>query len=157
MKRLKTISCVLSLVGIFLLNTAYAQLHEVAFEELDSLLLQQDKNIVVFIHTDWCKFCKKMEATTFNNDSVITLLNEQFYFVKVNGETKKDIRFRNRTFSFKPSGGSSGIHELAEQLGTIKGQLNYPTISIVNKQNEIIFQYGGYLDAQALLAVLHSL
>ena len=83
-----------------------------------------------------------MEATTFHNDSIITLLNEQFYFVKLNGETKDEIRFRNRTFSFKPSGASSGVHELAEQLGIVDGQLNYPTISIVNKQNEIVFQHG---------------
>lgn len=137
--------------------SATAQLESHEFSELDSLLAVDDREVVVFIGTDWCKFCHKMENTTFKNDSLTKVLNDSFYFVKLDAEQKDDIIYRGHKFSYKPSGGNTGVHELAEQLGTVNGNLNYPTVSIVNTQNEIVFQYGGAMTANELMAVLNEL
>ncbi len=98
-----------------------------------------------------------MKNTTFQNNEMINTLNNNFYFIDLDAETKEDINYKNYIFRYKPTGTNTGVHELAEQLGTIKGKMNYPTISIINAKNEILFQYGGFMTAKELLVVLEEL
>lgn len=132
------------------------KLQTVRFDQLDSLQAIKQKKVVVFIHTDWCKYCHQMINTTLDDESVINLLNSQFYFIDLNAESKKIISYSGQTFKYEPSGGNTGVHELAEQLGKIEGKLNYPTISIINYKNDIVFQYGGLMKTDELLTVLNE-
>tara|TARA_B100000767_G_C19733229_1_gene522716 strand:- start:1069 stop:1551 length:483 start_codon:yes stop_codon:yes gene_type:complete len=136
------------------LNNGHAQLQTVSFAQLDSLQTVEQRPVVTFIHTDWCKYCLQMRHTTLNNDSVISVLNTLFYFIDLNAESKNDITYGGYEFTFKPTGSDTGVHELAEQLGMINGKLDYPTVSVVNAKNEIVFQHGGVLKTNELLTVL---
>jgi len=158
MKKVLLVSFLLSLM-LFKVQRANAQneLMEVTFQEADSLLKIENKPIVVFLYTDWCKYCHSMKASVFSDSTVIDYLNENFYVVWFNGESNQDVSFAGKTFQFKPNGNGSGVHELAVQLGTIDGQLNYPTLSVLNEKYEIVFQYGGVLYKDELMAVLESL
>ncbi|MEZ7916270.1 MAG: DUF255 domain-containing protein, partial [Polaribacter sp.] len=78
--------------------TIYAQeskgkevLNIFTFEEVEEIHQQIPKPILVFLYTDWCKICFGMKKTTFKNRKVIQLLNEKFYFIKLNAEEKQDI------------------------------------------------------------------
>ncbi len=136
--------------------SAFSQLQAYSFSEIDSLQLKEKKNIVVFIHTDWCKYCQAMKNTTFKNKEVIKLLNDNFLFTNLNAEEKQDITLNKYTFKYKPTGNNTGIHELAEQLGTINGKVSYPTLCVLNSKNEIVFQYGQFLSSSDLLNVLNK-
>lgn len=142
---------------ILSINTSYAQLKTVSFNELDNLQSVKQKQVVIFLHTDWCKFCIKMKNTSLLNDSVISSLNRNFYFVELDGESTEDINYAGHTFKFKPNGLNTGTHELAEQLGTIDNKLNYPTISVINPKNEIVFQHGGFMSTEELLILFQNL
>jgi thioredoxin-related protein len=111
----------------------------------------------VFIHTDWCKYCQAMKNSTFKNKEVIKNLNENFYFVTLNAEEKRSITFNAKEFTFKTNGNTSGIHELAYELATINNQTTYPTVCVLNAQNEIIFQQSNYLPAKDFLILLEKL
>ena len=132
----------------------FAQTNTYELAKIDSLQKTEKRNLVVFIYTDWCRYCHSMKNTTFKDDPIIKILNENFWFSELNGEEKKDIRFRDHLFKFKPTGNSTGIHELAEQLGTIEGQITYPTLCILNADYEIIFQYNQFISSYNLLKVL---
>lgn len=135
---------------------AFSQLQTYSFSQLDSLQKTENNNIVVFIHTDWCRYCQSMKNTTFKDKRVIKLLNENFWFADLNAEEKQDITFNGYTFKYKPTGNDTGTHELAEQLGKIKGKVSYPTLCILNPDNEIIFQYNQFLSSADLLKVLNE-
>lgn len=137
-------------------NTVSAQLNTVEFNQLDSLNSIERRDVVVFVHTDWCKFCLQMKNTTFKNDSIMRLLSDNFYFVSLNAEDKKDIHYQGYTFKYRPTGRTTGVHELAEELSTINGKVNYPTISVFNNK-EILFQYGGLMKSDQLFVVLKEL
>ena len=141
-------------VGFFNPEAGYAQIQKMSFEQLGSIETQDDKNVLVFIRTDWCKYCHKMDNITFKNEAIVQLLTDHFYYIELNAESKTDINYRGRTFKYKPTGSNTGVHELAEQLGTINGKLNYPALVVLNAKNEIVFQYDGYLNAKELNAVL---
>lgn len=136
-------------------NTAiYAQVKTVTFEALAGLQQKKDKPVMVYIHTDWCNYCKAMKQNMLNNKDIATLLNQKYYTVFLNAETKKDIIFNGRIFKYKPAGISTGIQQLAEALGSINNKNSYPSLCFLNRKNEIIYQYGGLLSAEAFLKTL---
>ncbi|WP_157593192.1 thioredoxin family protein [Rufibacter tibetensis] len=134
-----------------------AQLKTIRFEQLDSLQQAERRPIVVLLSTDWCTYCTRMKLSTLKEEQVVKQLNETVYFITLNAEEKKDIRFHGHTFKYKPTGVKTGVHELAEQLGSINGQLTYPTVCILNAEREIIFQHVGYLSAKELSRILSML
>lgn len=138
------------------LSSSIAQLKIHSFEQAEKLTQENPKPIVVFIQTSWCKFCKMMENSTFKNKAVINELNTQYYFVSLDAETKKEIQFNQHTFQFKPTGTTTGIHELATALATIGGVVSYPTLTILDIQHQIIFQKSSYLNPKTVLSVLQQ-
>ncbi|UOK43258.1 MULTISPECIES: thioredoxin family protein [Flavobacterium] len=133
---------------------SFAQLKTHSFEEAEKLEQQQPKPIFVFVHTSWCKYCKMMENSTFKNPEVVQLLNDNFYFVSLDAESKEPIIIKNRTFTYKPKGKNTGIHELAEELATVDGNISYPTFSILDKNNAILLQISEFTDAKTMIVLL---
>jgi thioredoxin-related protein len=147
---------------IFLLLTmaiqsGFAQLNAHSFEEVEQLSKENPKPTVVFIYTSWCKYCKMMENSTFKNPDIIKELNDNFYFIYFNTESKKEITFNNHTFSFKPTGTTTGIHELATELATINNRVVYPTLTVLDTANTIILQQHSYINARDLLLILEEI
>ena len=125
------------------------------FSEVEKLY--QQKSIVIFIYTDWCKICFGMKKNTFKDDVVINLLNDNFYFIKLNAEQKEDIIFSGRTFVYKPSGNKTGINELAKELAAINGKISYPTTTILNSNLEIDLQITDYINSENMSTILRKL
>lgn len=144
--------------GLLLFNgKAFAQLKTHHFQQIDSLQKREQRPVVVFIHTDWCRYCQAMKNTTFKDEKVISLLNDSFYFIDFNGEEKRNIPFNGQSFAYKPYGVNTGVHELAEYLGNKDGRLSYPAISILNADSELIFQYHQFVSSIDLLKLLYQL
>ena len=126
------------------------------FENVDSLIASNPKPVLIFFHTDWCKYCNLMTQTTFKNEQIINTLNQSFYFVSFNPESQKTVTFAGKAFKFIPKGNKSGIHEIAIELATIDGKINYPSTCILSEKYEIVFQYNQYLSANDLINVMNS-
>lgn len=147
----------ITLIFFWAIPSGFAQLKTYTFEEAEKLSKENPKPFVIFIHTSWCNYCKMMENSTFKNPEIIKLLNSKFYFVSFDAETKKEIRFNNYTFSFKPKGQNTGVHELATALGTIDSQVVYPTITILQPDFSIAFQKHSFLSSKELLIILEKI
>lgn len=137
--------------------STFAQLQSYQFEQIDSLRKKEQRPVFIFIHTTWCKYCAAMKQTTFKDKAIIAALNKKYYFILLDAETKKDIFFNNHLFKYKATGLNTGRHELAEQLASVNGQMDFPTICILNSDMEIIFQQGDYLPAADLKSILNML
>jgi len=133
-----------------------APLAQYQFSEVDSLMSEEERPVAVFLHATWCKYCINMEQTTFQNREVIQVLNEKYYFISFDGGQKESAMFRNRWFGFLPNGRNTGTHELAIALGTIDGQLVYPSFVVLNSDYEIVFQHGAFLDSAAMKNILEE-
>jgi thioredoxin-related protein len=155
---MKKIIFIFILLGRFSMfsQSVKSELTIISFSELEKLYEQNPKPIVVFIYTEWCKYCLGMKKNTFKNEKIIRILNNQFYFLKLNGEEKKDIKFIGETFTYKPKGTNTGIHELAFELASIKKRIIYPTTTILNSKLEIMLQLNGYINSQKMSTLLHE-
>ena len=144
-------------IGLQPIAQELPSLNEYTFEQAQKLQKEDVRPYLIFIYTDWCRYCQGMKMTTFLDKDVIKTLNEDYYFVFLNAEEQRDIHFSGTTFVYQPTGIKTGIHELAEALGTIEGELNYPSTVILNARDEIVFQFGAYLSKKELLRVLNRL
>ncbi len=138
------------------LNAQEEKLILYGFEQIDSLLTIEERPMAIFIHTDWCRYCKNMQHTTFEDEKVIKKLNEDFYFISFDAEEERTITFRSHPFEFKPNGRNSGVHSLAQALGTIEGELTYPVFVILNPSYEIEFQYNAFLSGKKMREILNK-
>ncbi|WP_158839270.1 thioredoxin family protein [Polaribacter sp. L3A8] len=139
----------------FTIQSQEKELNVFSFEETEILHQQKPKPVVIFIYTDWCKFCYAMEKNTFGNKEIIEILNKNFYFIKLNAEEKKDILFLNNTFKYKPTGKNTGIHQLANELASIKNKISYPTSIILNSKFEIELQKSGYINSKKMKSIIN--
>ena len=127
------------------------------FENLNDSIRLEAKPILIFIHADWCKFCEMQQNTTFKNESVVEVLNEEFYSLKLDGEQREDIRFMNRSYSYVSSGDETGAHELADFLGNEGGQLTYPTTVFLSKKMQVLGKKVGLVESDELLILLQKI
>lgn len=154
---IKAVSIFLVSITIGLSNVQGQEDYALSFEKLEILQKNASKPVVVFLHAPWCNFCENMKHTTFNNEEVKKLLTEEFYFVSFDGESKEDVTFLRNTFKYKPNGANTGVHELAEQLGTKNGVVSYPTLVFLNEKYEILHQNNGFLTAKQMKKVLNKI
>ena len=139
--------------GLFWLLAVESQaqtLRWTSFEHLTDSLRKERRPVLVFIHTDWCTYCKMMEVRTFANQQVVTKLQESFYCVRLNAEESQPITFLQRTYKFKATGVKTGVHELAEVLGTENGKLRYPTTVFFDQYLQLQGRMVGAIDVKQL-------
>ena len=155
---MKSIS--LLLIAILILSSGgelSAQINTADFNELNGLQKKDKRLVMVLIGTEWCRYCKAMKQTILRDKSIAGSLEHPVYAVFLNAEEKSDIHFADRLFRFKSTGVNTGVHELAEALGSVNGQLTYPSLCFLNEKNEIIYQHEGYLNAASLVTLLDRL
>lgn len=124
-----------------------------SFEEALELNKKNPKKIFVDVFTDWCGWCKKMDASTFSDSIIKSYMAAHYYPVKLNAERKDTVLF-NGSYYVNPSPESSrSTHQLATAL--LQGRLSYPSFVILNEKFEILNTIIGYKSAKELEPILH--
>jgi len=120
----------------------------------DEAIAKNEKNpkkIFIDVYTDWCGWCKRMDATTFKDKKIVNYMNEHFYSVKFDAEMKEDIVFKDHTFKFINSG-RRGYHQLAAAL--LENKMSYPSFVAMDEKVDRITIIPGYNDAEGMLPIL---
>jgi thioredoxin-related protein len=145
---------IFSWFGLYPLEVEAQTIQWTSFDNLTDSLRKQRRPLLIFIHTDWCKYCKMMEMKTFTDPLVVSTLNRDYYCLDLNAEEARTLTFLNKKYKFKPSGVNIGVQELAEILGTENGKLSYPTTVFFDQNLQIQNRMVGVLDAKQLQRLL---
>lgn len=118
---------------------------------------EKPKKIFIDFYTDWCGWCKRMDASTFLNPSVVNYMNTHYYPVKFDAECMDTIVFNGTTFmnsepTFKKTGARGKVHILAYSL--LEGQLSYPSYAILDENFNRLHILKGFKQAEPLLGNL---
>ena len=125
---------------------------QIKWMSIEEAMRKQDsmpKTVMIDMYTDWCGWCKKMDAETFSNPELAAYINASFYPVKFNAETTDTIMFPikhtdektgEKTTEYKPfinlQNGNRSPHMLAQML--LSGRMSYPTIVFIDFEGNII-------------------
>lgn len=120
-----------------------------SFEQAVFLNDMKPKKIFIDVYTDWCGWCKRMDAGTFKDSLITKYISENYYAVKLNAETKDTIRFRDKVFVFKPE---MKANEIAISL--LNGKMGYPSFVMMDEKYAILQPLSGYQTAEELLPLL---
>lgn len=105
----------------------------------------EPRKFLIYIYSDNCGWCRKMENETFSSDPVIDYINQNFYAVKINSNIKRDIQYDNRKFSYvaaDPKTGNPAHHEFL--LILLQGRMAFPSIAYLDENMVFIEVQRGF-------------
>jgi thioredoxin-related protein len=82
---------------IALIGNSTAQTN--SFEKALKKAKQEDKKIIVDVYTDWCGWCKKMDADSYGNEDIKEIIEDDFILVKLNAEGSGKIKYNGNEYS----------------------------------------------------------
>jgi thioredoxin-related protein len=116
----------------------------VAWLKYDQALEQakkQKKHVLVDFATKWCGYCKKMQATTYQDTKILETMAKDFVAAEVDGDSYNVIKLKDGDITEKG---------LTLQYG-VRG---YPTTWFLESDGKKIAPVSGYLDAKQLQYIL---
>ncbi|MEO8166786.1 MAG: DUF255 domain-containing protein [bacterium] len=96
---------------------------------------RSNKKILVDVYTDWCGWCKKMDAQTYENAKVAKYLSDRYVLVKLNAESGKKLSYQGKQYTEQELAGAFGV-------------TGYPTTLFLKPNGEAITVYPGFADAE---------
>lgn len=90
--------------------------------ELKEAYNKNPKPILVDVYTSWCGWCKVMDKETYSKEQVAAYINEHYYAVRLDAETKDTLEWNGKIYGYKPE---YKANELAVYL--MYGQMSFPT------------------------------
>jgi thioredoxin-related protein len=114
---------------------------------------KKPKKIFIDTYTDWCGWCKKMDASTFVNPVIVKYMNDNFYAVKFNAERKDSVEFKGKNYVNPNPSGSRSSHQLAQEF--LSGRMSYPSFVFLDETLTRITILPGYQKAPQFESVLH--
>jgi thioredoxin-related protein len=126
----------------------------VNFNEAVKLNKAHPKKIFVDVYTSWCGWCKRMDADTYTDPTVIDYINKNFYAVRLDAETRDTFYFNDHTFvNAYPVGTRGAVNELASSM--LDGKLGYPTTVYFDEKFNRIQYIQSYMAKDVFLPIIH--
>lgn len=111
------------------------------------------KKIFVDVYTEWCGWCKKMDATTFQNPVIVDYMNKNFIAVKLDAERKDTIVIEGHPWVNQNANKARGTHQIAEYL--LNGRMSYPSYVFLDELAHPITVVPGYYEASQFEMILN--
>lgn len=137
----------LKLIGFAQLTNA--QVKWVSWEEGVKLTDTNARPIIIDVFTDWCGWCKKLDATTFKATAIAKTLSERFNCIKLNAEENRTFYFKDKTFKFDSN---YKANELA--LSLLGAKMSYPSIVFLDEKFNLITVVQGFQTADEFKVIL---
>ena len=147
----------LLIIPIFLFSqgkTNNKEINWISLEKAQEYATKYNQNILIYFYKPHCEFCDRMKKETLNKTEVISLINNNFLPVKINGYTKDTIIFNNKVYGNQQpesSGRHDWRHDFYFEFGRYKDGVITPTISIINSKYKKIIQFTGFKSKPQLL------
>lgn len=113
--------------------------------EAQQAMQKEKRPLLIDLYTDWCGWCKVMDKKTYTNAKVIAYIQDHFYPVKLNAETRETISFNNKQYNFNSNNRTNDF-----AIFLTYGRLSYPTTVIIPTDNSGPQPVPGYLEPKDL-------
>ena len=73
----------------------------ISIEQAQKLVKENPKPVFIDFTADWCGWCKVMDNKTFSDAEIIDYVNDNFYAVKVDFESKEKFNYLGEKYTGK--------------------------------------------------------
>lgn len=143
---------ILSFCFVLQLSAQNEKINWMSFEDAVEENERNPKKFIVDVYTNWCGWCKRMDATTFSDPVIIKYINENFHAVKLNAERTDTVRLGHQVFINEKKRGKRSPHQLAVAL--LNGKMSYPTMVYLDENVDMLQPLSGYFDAKGIEPIL---
>lgn len=110
------------------------------------LAKKSKKIMLIDAYTDWCGWCKKMDADTYSKEQIISYINKNFVAIKFNPELKQTYIVGETELTGR---------ELLANLAGGQG-VGYPTTFFLSLEKNQVQMVSGYKNAEQFIEVLEE-
>jgi thioredoxin-related protein len=143
------LALVLSGSTVFSQETKKDGIQWMSFTEAIAMGKKEPKKIFIDVYTHWCGWCKKMEASTFQDSAIVAYMNKNFYSVKLDAETKDSIPFGDKVFTYNQA---YKANDLAVAL--LGGNMGYPNFVFLDETFNMLTNVSGFQTVEQLKPTL---
>ena len=115
----------------------------ISLAEAQEKIKSEPKTIFIDFSAEWCGWCKVMDKNTFANAEVAAYMNENYYSVRLDYDSKEQLDFFGEKLT-------------ARELGTKYKVPGLPTILLVAHDNKKSKTLVGYKKPEPFLSKLKS-
>lgn len=112
-----------------------------SMEEAQAKAVEENKKIMIFVYTDWCGFCRRMDREIHSSNEVIDIYNDYYYPVRLNAESDKITTFNGEEFT-------------ESQLALAFGVTSYPTTVFIDEAGEPFGSQPGFIEKDTFKEIL---
>ncbi|ULQ56740.1 DUF255 domain-containing protein [Flavihumibacter rivuli] len=117
--------------------------------EVETVWNANPRPVLIDLYTDWCGWCKVMDKRTYANGKVAAYLQDKFYPIKLNAETRDAVKWMGKEYAF-----NKGYNTNEIALYLTRGQLSYPTTVIIPAPGEEPQAIPGFLNPSEIEPIL---
>ena len=129
--------------------TEKQKINWLSIDEVNLRLKTESKPILIDLFTNWCYWCKVMDKKTYNNAKVISYINEHFYAIKLNAETKNALVWNERDYKYNPA---LKLNDFTMYL--TQGQPGFPTTIIFTGPEKDPATVPGFMEPKEIEVIL---
>lgn len=104
------------------LSPAKEKINWISLSELKASYSKDPKPILIDVYTSWCGWCREMDRKTYTNKKLADYINEHYYAVKYDAESKDAVEFNGVKYTFQPEYNMNGL-----ALYLLHNEPGYPT------------------------------
>lgn len=97
--------------------------------------------VLVDVYTDWCGWCRRMDADVYSRADVREYLSRHFVTVKLNAESSENASYQGRTMSSRVLAAGFRVS-------------GYPTTIFLRPDGQHLVNVPGYVPAERFLVLL---
>ena len=157
MKKSLVILLTLSSLILFSQSTKENEINWIPLKKAKTLAQKYDGKVLIFFYKKNCEYCEKMKNETFSDPTVINIINNNFFPVKIDSRTKDTIIYNGKAYGNQQPA-SSGRHdwrhdfyaEVAAFERNGNSQITTPCIVLFNNKFEKIANMPGSIPKEYL-------
>jgi thioredoxin-related protein len=127
---------------------------QISLEHYNHDYLKDKKITILYFYTDWCAYCKIQEREIENNNDIRNSLNHDFYFIKLNAESRDEIIFLDEKYSPVIINSKVKTHSFVRNFTEDNKNDSYPLWIFLDEDLKIIGKHSGFLNTKNLNKIL---